>query len=64
MSDELSYKIYMSDALKAIYNILGGGVEDRYYDFISNEAKVESRTPEEIIEHIRSGLRKLSNGGN
>lgn len=64
MSDELSYRIYMSDAIKAIYNSLGGGVEDRYYDFISKSTKVETRTPEEIIEHIRSGLRKLSNGGN
>lgn len=48
------YRLYITDALKAI-----GQLDRRYYDLI-HEKDMETRTPEEIIDHVKSGLRKLS----
>lgn len=47
-----AYRIYVTDALKAI-----GGFNKRYYDLINYEPpKEETRTPEEIIANIRRKL--------
>lgn len=48
------YRIYMTDALKEI-----GQLNRRYYDLIQDRVE-ETRTPEEIIDHVKSGLRNLS----
>jgi len=47
------YRLYVTDALKAI-----GQLDRRYYDLIYEVEEI--RTPEEIIEHVKSGLRNLS----
>jgi len=47
------YRLYITDALKAI-----GQLDRRYYDLIYEVE--ETRTSEEIIDHVKSGLRKLS----
>ena len=48
------YRFYVTDALKAI-----GQLDRRYYDLIQDGVE-ETRTPEEIIDHVKSGLRNLS----
>lgn len=48
------YRLYITDALQAI-----GQLNRRYYDLIHDGVE-ETRTPEEIIDHVKSGLRKLS----
>ena len=50
---EDAYRIYVTDALKAI-----GGFDSRYFDIINQKPTLkETRTPEEIIEQIRSKLK-------
>jgi len=47
--EDKAYRIYVTDALKII-----GSLNGRYIDFIkAKRAKVETRTPEEIIATIR-----------
>lgn len=55
--DDLAYKVYMTDGVKAIFTALGGKIESRYYDLIRRKTVQETRTAEEIIDHIRKGLR-------
>lgn len=55
------YRVYVTDALMATVNNTsryagGTTIKDRYFDMVSPQ-KEETRTAEEIIEHIRSGLR-------
>ena len=45
------YRIYMTDALKAI-----GNLRIRYIDYFKPE---ETRTADEIIDHLRSGLERI-----
>lgn len=47
------YRIYVTDSLKAI-----GGLDRRYVEFLE-PPKVETRTSEEIIDHIKEGLSAL-----
>ena len=50
---EDAYRIYVTDALKAL-----GGFDTRYFDLIEMKPTIEeTRTPEEIIERIRSKLK-------
>ena len=55
-----AYRIYVSDTLKIMNhnmaNMFGGiDINVRYYDFL-HPAPVEKRTPEQIVEEIRSKL--------
>lgn len=46
------YRIYVTDSLKAI-----GNLDKRYADIIKTKPiKRETRTPSEIVEHIRRKL--------
>lgn len=53
--------MYITDAFKLISENTAKGVQEgaymsmRYFDAVN--AKKETRTPEEIISHIRKGLR-------
>lgn len=47
---EQVYRIYVTDALKIL-----GGLNERYIDVFK---PVETRTAEEIINHIKAGLKK------
>ena len=51
---EYAYRIFVTDALKAL-----AGLNVRYVDFFAPE---ETRTAEEVIGHIKDGLRKLGGG--
>lgn len=51
-SRDLTYRIYVTDALKVL-----GRLEVRYYDYIRQD-KQEERTPEEIIARISDKLRR------
>ena len=66
--EERNYRMYITDALKAIADntsLMFGGVsmKMRYEDLIANtngEPKVEdTRTPEQVIDHIKSELKAL-----
>lgn len=54
--NETIYRIYISDILKGL-----SGAKERYYDLIN--PKIETRTPEEIIDHIKTGLNRLNEDG-
>lgn len=56
--EEINYRVYMTDSVKAIFKALGGDMPIRYFDMIS-ETKEEDRSPEEIVENIRDKLNKL-----
>lgn len=58
-SEELSFKVYVTDSLKGIFKSMGGEVNMRYYDVIS-ETKTEERTADEIVKGIRDKLNKIS----
>lgn len=45
------YRIYVTDSLKVL-----GNLNMRYIDNFKPE---ETRTPDEIIEHLKSGLEKI-----
>lgn len=51
---EYTYRIYVTDALKGLIH-----TNERYYDWITRPRKVETRTAEEIIDNIKTGLAKL-----
>ena len=53
-SRDLTYRIYVTDALKAL---VSGSV--RYVDLIQRKYKVETRSPEEIVDHVKNGLLKM-----
>ena len=62
----LMYRIYVTDTLHALVNntskVGGISISKRFYDVFKESfepKKAETRTKEEIIEHIRSGLDKL-----
>ena len=52
--EDKAYRIYVTDSLRAIINNPSNG---RYIDMIKPR-KVETRTATEIIDHIKSGLKK------
>ena len=51
---EYTYRIYVTDVLKSLIS-----TNERYYDWITRPHKVETRTAEEIIDSIKTGLAKL-----
>lgn len=54
---DILYRVYVSDAIKAIYNRLGGEISTRYYDMIQKPKIIEeTRTPEEIVDSIRAKI--------
>lgn len=58
-----SYKVYMSEAVKNINEILANNFNGSYmkisYMDMMKPQKVEERTAEQIIDDIRSGLQRL-----
>lgn len=48
----MSYKVYVTDVLKAILTSMGGTVSTRFYDMMKPQ-RVETRTSEEIISSIK-----------
>lgn len=50
---DMIYRIYITDSLKAI-----GGINLRYYDFI-DDTPVDTRTGDEIIDHIKNKIDSL-----
>lgn len=50
---DMIYRIYITEGLKAV-----SGLNIRYYDFVS-ETPVETRTGNEIIDHIKDKLNNL-----
>lgn len=53
------YRYYITDALKAI-----GQLNNRYYDIVHGKTVEETRSAEEIIEHLSNGLDRLAGGVN
>ena len=51
---DMSYRVYVTDALYFL-----GHLNIRFSDWVSSKNKQETRTPEEIVNHIRTGLRGL-----
>lgn len=64
-SEEISYRVYVTDALKCIAENTTGGdlrqrMTDRYYDRLGIEPETEdNRTPEEIIDSVLKGLARV-----
>ena len=58
-----AYRVYMSEAVKNINEILANNFNGSYmkisYMDMMKPQKVEKRTAEEIIDDIRSGLQRL-----
>lgn len=58
-----AYKVYMSEAVKNINEILANNFNGSYmkisYMDMMKPQKVEERTAEQIIDDIRSGLQRL-----
>ena len=58
-----AYRIYMSEAVKNINEILANNFNGAYmkisYMDMMKPQKVEKRTAEQIIDDIRSGLQRL-----
>lgn len=52
------YRAYVTDALKVI-----GNLNMRYEEIISETNVRESRTADEIVQHIKDKIRKVSAGG-
>lgn len=50
---DMIYRIYITDSLKAI-----SGLNVRYYDLIDN-SPVETRTADEIKDHIKNKVNNL-----
>lgn len=62
-SEEIAYRVYVTDALKMIAESVAGGdrryTAVRFYDTLNlRQEKEESRTPEEIIEQVMNSLRR------
>lgn len=62
--DEKIYRVYVTDALKAIAentaNFVGGQtVTLRYHDIIESKAPEKEHTAEEVVDRIKSKLMKL-----
>lgn len=59
-TDEIAYRIYMSDVLITISKGMWHTKNEprRYWDII-NPPPEETRTPEEIITHMKNKLKKL-----
>ena len=59
-----AYKVYMSEAVKNINEILANNFNGSYmkisYMDMMKPQKVEKRTAEQIIDDIRSGLQRLN----
>jgi len=54
---EIDFRVYVTDALRAFGNFDG---VPRYYDVAYGGSAVEeTRKPEEVIDNIKNGLRKL-----
>ena len=51
---EETYRIYVTDALKAL-----GNLNARYFDWVNDDVPVETRTSAEIIGGIKDKLRNL-----
>lgn len=66
--EERQYRIYITDALKAIADNMvrmNGGVtlKMRYADMIdATPQNEETRTAEEVIDHIKEKMQKLTGG--
>lgn len=66
--EEQKYRIYITDALKAITDntvrMYGGvSLKMRYADMIdTTPQKEETRTAEEVIDHIKEKMQKLTGG--
>lgn len=58
-----AYRVYMSEAVKNINEILANNFNGSYmkmsYMDMMKPQKVEKRTAEQIIDDIRSGLQRL-----
>lgn len=59
----MTYRIFISDTLfyinNSVANYVGGSaMKERYYDIIKPK-KVETRTPEDIIEGLKSKLQEI-----
>lgn len=53
--EEKAYKIYVTDSLKAAYNL-----NARYVDFLEPQKPEDTRTAEEIISDISAKLEALN----
>ena len=66
--EEQQYRIYITDALKAITEntarMYGGAtLKIRYADLVDEpEKKEETRTADEVIDHIKKKMEKLTGG--
>lgn len=64
-SEVISYRVYVTDALKCIAENTTGGdsrqhMTDRYYYRLGIEPEAEDdRTPEEIIDSVLNGLARV-----
>lgn len=61
---EKAYRMYVTDSLKSISENTsrhsgGSYMKSRYYDTV-NPKPPETRTPEEIISHMKDKIRKIS----
>lgn len=54
---ELTYRIYVTETLKHLARLNIGYSE--LLERVSTPQKVETRTAEEVIDHIKQGLEKL-----
>ena len=55
---EMTYRIYVTESLKRLTRLNKG-----YYEFLEeyeHPKKVETRTAEEVVDHIKQGLAKLN----
>lgn len=62
-SEDIAYRVYVTDALKMIAESAAGGDRKytavRFYDTLNlRQEKEESRTPDEIIERVKTSLRR------
>ena len=53
--EEKAYRIYVTDSLKAAYNL-----NARYVDFLGPQKPEDTRTSEEIIDNIRMKLEAMN----
>lgn len=64
--EEFTYRAYVTDALQIVTEntakIFGGKYLEKKYQEAIQSCTEDTRTAEEIIEHIRTGLRRLSGG--
>lgn len=64
--EEKAFKIYITEAVKNINKILAENFTGSYmavsYEEMLNPKPVDERTGEEIVEDIRNGLKRLTDG--